>query len=110
MKTKIRGLNIDFDDEYIFIADSYQINNSDKMYEIIDRVIEKMDYPNLKRTKKSMIKQWLATNKLYKLHVCRRLTKNCFFTDDLTFSKRLLFFLLSFKIKFKRRNKDGRTN
>ncbi len=110
MKTKIHSLNIDFDDEYIFIENSYQINNVEKMQEIIMKVISKMDYPNIKRSLKSMVKQWVATNKLHKLHICRRFTKNIFFTDDLTFGKKVLFFLLSFKIKFRRRNKDGRTN
>ena len=111
MKTKIKGLHIDYDDEYIFIADSYQINSPVKMEEILDKVFEKMDYPNIKRSKRSLIKQWVATNTLYKLNVCKRFSKNCFLTDDLTFGKKVLFFLLSFpKIHFRRRDKDGRTN
>lgn len=110
MKTKIHGLNIDFDDEYIFIENSYQINNVEKMQEIIMKVISKMDYPNIKRSLKSMIKQWQATNKLYKLRICRRFSRNIFFTDDLNLGRKVLFFLLSFRLRIKRRNKDGRTN
>ena len=42
IETKIKGLKVILDDDYIEIIDAYQINNKQKMVEIIEESINKM--------------------------------------------------------------------
>lgn len=56
-ETKIKGLKILLDDDYIEIIDAYQINNKQKMTEVIEEAINKMEFFSEKRDVPSMVKQ-----------------------------------------------------
>lgn len=107
IETKIKGLKILLDDDYIEIIDAYQINNKQKMEEIIEEAMNKMDFCNMKRSMKSIIKQWALTNRLYRWHIFKKKNSKCIITNKVSLLTKILSFFLGFQqirfAKFKKR-------
>jgi hypothetical protein len=75
-ETKLKGLKILYDDDYIEIRDAYKINSKRKMEDIINETFEKNIFCKIKRSMGSMTRQWSTRNRLYRLHIFRNYTKN----------------------------------
>lgn len=100
IETKIKGLKILLDDDYIEIIDAYQINNKQKMVEIIEESINKMEFFSESRDIQSMVKQWAFTNRMYRWHIFKKKNSKCIITNEVSKIKKLLYTLLGFqKIK-----------
>lgn len=100
IETKIKGLKILLDDDYIEIIDAYQINNKQKMVEIIEESINKMEFFSESRDIQSMVKQWAFTNRMYRWNIFKKKNSKCIITNEVSKIKRLLYALLGFqKIK-----------
>ena len=109
IETKIKGLKILLDDDYIEIIDAYQINNKQKMVEIIEESINKMEFFSESRDIQSMVKQWAFTNRMYRWHIFKKKNSKCIITNEVSKIKKLLYTLLGFqKIKNKKKKKDWR--
>ena len=65
-ETKIKGLKILLDDNYIHIFNSFQINNKEKMECIIEEAKSKMESCDLRRDIKSITKSYLVKSMLCK--------------------------------------------
>lgn len=96
-ETKIKGLKILLDDDYIEIIDAYQINNKQKMTEVIEEAINKMEFFSEKRDVPSMVKQWAFTNRMYRWHIFRKKNSKCIITNKVSKIKKLLYTLLGFQ-------------
>ena len=68
-ETKIKGLKILLDDNYIHIFNSFQINNKEKMECIIEEAKSKMESCDLHRDIKSITREWAGRNRLYRLKI-----------------------------------------
>lgn len=100
IETKIKGLKILLDDDYIEIIDAYQINNKQKMVEIIEESINKMEFFSESRDIQSMVKQWAFTNRMYRWHIFKKKNSKCIITNEVSKIKKLLYTLFGFqKIK-----------
>ena len=97
IETKIKGLKILLDDDYIEIFDAYQINNKQKMTEVIEEAINKMEFFSEKRDVPSMVKQWAFTNRMYRWHIFRKKNSKCIITNKVSKIKKLLYTLLGFQ-------------
>ena len=106
-ETKIRGLKINLEDEYIEIHDAYQINNKEKMKEVIEEAINKIDFCVIKRSTNSMIREWAMTNRLYRWHIFQKRNSKCKIKKNISLFKKIFIFLLGFQqiniAKFKKR-------
>lgn len=96
-ETKIKGLKVLLDDDYIEIIDAYQINNKQKMTEVIEEAINKMEFFSEKRDVPSMVKQWAFTNRMYRWHIFRKKNSKCIITNKVSKIKKLLYTLLGFQ-------------
>lgn len=97
IETKIKGLKVFLDDDHIEIIDAYQINNKQKMTEVIEEAINKMEFFSKKRSISSMIKQWAFTNRMYRWHIFRKKNSKCIITNKVSKIKKLLYTLLGFQ-------------
>ena len=97
IETKIKGLKVLLDDDYIEIIDAYQINNKQKMTEVIEEAINKMEFFSEKRDIPSMVKQWAFTNRMYRWHIFRKKNSKCIITNKISKIKKLLYTLLGFQ-------------
>lgn len=97
IETKIKGLKVLLDDDYIEIIDAYQINNKQKMTEVIEEAINKMEFFSEKRDIPSMVKQWAFTNRMYRWHIFRKKNSKCIITNKVSKIKKLLYTLLGFQ-------------
>ena len=97
-ETKIKGLKIYMNENYVTIMDSYKILNKNKMSIILDKIKQKENYffSIDKRTKKSLISEWSARNRLYKMHILRKYTKNCIFKNNINPILDILYQILGF--------------
>ena len=75
-ETKIKGLKILLDDDYIHIFNSFQINNKEKMKCIIEEAESKMEFCILHRDIKSITREWAGRNRLYRLKICKNKMKD----------------------------------
>lgn len=96
-ETKIKGLKVLLDDDYIEIIDAYQINNKQKMTEFIEEAINRMEFFSEKRDVLSMVKQWAFTNRMYRWHIFRKKNNKCIITNKVSKIKKLLYTLLGFQ-------------
>lgn len=96
-ETKIKGLKVLLDDDYIEIIDAYQINNKQKMTEVIEEAINKMEFFSEKRDVPSMVRQWAFTNRMYRWHIFRKKKSKCIITNKVSKIKKLLYTLLGFQ-------------
>lgn len=77
MKTKIiKDTLIHYNDAVVTIVDSYKVTYEDEMYDILTKFEYETKYYS-KRSISSWIKEWKAHNRLYKLGLFRRHTKDC---------------------------------
>lgn len=77
MKTKIiKDTLIHYDDTVVSIEDSYKVTDEDDMYDILTKFVYETKYYR-QRNIDSWIKEWKAHNRLYKLGLFRRHTKDC---------------------------------
>lgn len=97
IETKIKGLKVLLDDDYIEIVDAYQINNKDKMKEFITDACDKMEFCNIKRTMSSMVRQWAFTNRMYRWHILKKKHSKCIITNKINWFKTMIYFLLGFQ-------------
>lgn len=97
IETKIKGLKVFLDDDYIEIIDAYQINNKQKMTEIIEEAINKMEFFSEKRDISSMVKQWAFTNRMYRWHIFRKKNSKYIIKSKVSKIKKLLYTLLGFQ-------------
>lgn len=72
---KINRLNIKYNKYNFYIQDFYKIQNIDRMYEIIDHTLNRMNNYRNNREINSYIKQWILYNKFYKLSTVLELKK-----------------------------------
>ena len=63
-KTKIRGLEVEFDEGHLRIKQSYVITDKNKMNLILDEIKDKIILVGFMRDRKSLIKEWKANNRL----------------------------------------------
>ena len=109
IETKIKGLKVILDDDYIEIIDAYQINNKQKMVEIIEESINKMEFFSESRDIQSMVKQWAFTNRMYRWHIFKKKNSKCIITNEVSKIKKLLYTLIGVqKIKITKIKKDWR--
>lgn len=97
IETKIKGLKVLLDDDYIEIIDAYQINNKQKMTEVIEEAINKMEFFSEKRDVPSMVRQWAFTNRMYRWYIFRKKNSKCIITNKISKIKKLLYTLLGFQ-------------
>lgn len=97
IETKIKGLKILLDDDYIEIIDAYQIKSKQKMTEIIEEAIDKMEFFSERRDVPSMVKQWAFTNRMYRWHIFRKKNSKCIITDKISRFKKFLYNILGFQ-------------
>lgn len=101
IETKIKGLKIFLDDDYIKIIDAYRINNKQKMEEVIKDAFKKMKFCDINRTMRSIINQWAFTNRMYRWHILRKKTNKCIITNKINLFKKIIYTLFGFqKINF----------
>lgn len=99
-KMKICGLNIDISKTNIKIKDAYKINNTKKMQSILEEVLEADTDYITNRSMTSLIQEWIAHNRLYKLHILRNRTKDCDFeSHNPKFLLRIIYSILGKKFK-----------
>ena len=96
-ETKIKGLKVLLDDDYIEIVDAYQINNKEKMKEFITEACDRMDFCNMKRTMNSMVRQWAFTNRMYRWHILKKKHSKCIITNKINWFRTMIYFLLGFQ-------------
>lgn len=96
-ETKIKGLKVLLDDDYIEIVDAHQINNKEKMKDFIAEACDKMDFCNMKRTINSMVRQWAFTNRMYRWHILKKKHSKCIITNKINWFKTMIYFLLGFQ-------------
>ena len=96
-ETKIKGLKVLLDDDYIEIVDAHQINNKEKMKDFITEACDKMDFCNMKRTMDSMVRQWAFTNRMYRWHILKKKHSKCIITNKINWFKTMIYFLLGFQ-------------
>lgn len=96
-ETKIKGLKVLLDDDYIEIVDAHQINNKEKMKDFIAEACDKMDFCNMKRTMDSMVRQWAFTNRMYRWHILKKKHSKCIITNKINWFKTMIYFLLGFQ-------------
>lgn len=96
-ETKIKGLKVLLDDDYIEIVDAYQINNKEKMKEFITDACDKMEFCDIKRTMSSMVKQWAFTNRMYRWHILKKKHSKCIITNKINWFRTMIYFLLGFQ-------------
>lgn len=94
---KLKGLKILLDDYSIEIKDAYQINNVEKMREIIIECLERNDNFETQRTIQSFIKQWIGNNKLYKYKLFRSKTRNCILKAEQLKIHKLFYYIIGGK-------------
>lgn len=96
-ETKIKGLKVLLDDDYIEIVDAYQINNKEKMKEFITDACDKMEFCDMKRTMSSMVRQWAFTNRMYRWHILKKKHSKCIITNKINWFRTMIYFLLGFQ-------------
>ena len=96
-ETKIKGLKVLLDDDYIEIVDANQINNKEKMKEFITEACDRMDFCDIKRTMSSMVRQWAFTNRMYRWHILKKKHSKCIITNKINWFKTMIYFLLGFQ-------------
>lgn len=96
-ETKIKGLKVLLDDDYIEIVDAHQINNKEKMKDFITEACDKMDFCIIKRTMDSMVRQWAFTNRMYRWHILKKKHSKCIITNKINWFKTMIYFLLGFQ-------------
>lgn len=96
-ETKIKGLKVLLDDDYIEIVDAHQINNKEKMKDFIAEACDKMDFCIIKRTMDSMVRQWAFTNRMYRWHILKKKHSKCIITNKINWFKTMIYFLLGFQ-------------
>lgn len=64
---KINRLKIKYNKFDFYIEDFYKITDMRKMYEIIDKILDRVDNYYTIRKQSSFVKQWLLYNKIYRL-------------------------------------------
>jgi hypothetical protein len=95
-ETKIKGLKINIDDEWIEIKDAYQINNKEKMTEIISEAMEKLDFCMIRRPVKFLVKEWAFSNRLYRWHIFRKRNSTCRLKRKISWLKKVIVTLFGF--------------
>ena len=100
-RTKIKGIQITYNKNFMVFKKSYQISNIDKMKAILDEALEKPTSYYTKRTKNSLIKEWISHNILYKLHLFRSHTADTDFEREIKKTVAFCYFILSFPFLFK---------
>ena len=96
-ETKIKGLKVLLDDDYIEIVDAHQINNKEKMIEFITEACDRMDFCNMKRTMNSMVRQWAFTNRMFRWHILKKKHSKCIITNKINWFRTMIYFLLGFQ-------------
>lgn len=96
METKIRGLKVLLDDNYIIIKDAYQIINDQKMKEILEECFKKNEFCRIHYPLKKMVKQWKATNRLYHMHINKKHNKDLVILTHISIFKKILYNCLGF--------------
>ena len=75
-KIQILQVEIEYDEGNIRIKDSYKIINKEYMQLILSQFKVRTGFKS-KRTMKSWIKEWKSHNRLYKLGLFRKHTRDC---------------------------------
>ena len=102
-ETKIKGLKITYTKNLLTIQKSYQISDIDKMKVILNEALEKSEIYSTQRNLKSLLREWISHNTLYKLHLFRKHTSNCSFEKEIKKYISFVYFFLSLpsRIKYK---------
>ena len=106
-ETKIKGLKILLNDDYIHIFDSFQINNKEKMEYIINEAKSKNEFCRIDKNIKSITREWAGRNRLYRFNIFRNKMKDFKITNKDNLFKKTLFYLIGFQqIKFVEKMKN----
>lgn len=95
-ETKIKGLKIIFTEDCMTIKDSYQIKNVEKIRNILMEALKKTTIYNTSRSIKSLTREWIGHNFLYRIHLFRKHTKDSDFEKKIFKGTSFCYFLLSF--------------
>jgi hypothetical protein len=84
----------------IHIKNSYQVNNSKEMKQIIDMIMNKSCYKQLAaagytRTKESLLREWKAHSVLYRLGYKKEQTGSADLNQNESRGRRIAYFFLS---------------
>ena len=102
-KTKIKGLDIYYNNDMFIVFNSYKINDEQKMLDIINEVKSKMNFCHLTRSDKSLLRQWRAYNRIHRF-LNLSIGYTCWFKNTRSPLEYIISFLFGFKKK-KRRKK-----
>lgn len=100
METKIDGLYIEVNDFNITIHNSYKISNKQKIENLLQNLFVKIEKNidcnyKTKRTLNSFINEWIAHNRLYKMHLFRKRTKDVDLEAKQNIIMKFIYFILS---------------
>lgn len=98
--TYILQVTMNIEDLNIHIKNSYQVNNSKEMKQIIDMIMNKSCYKYLAaagyaRTKESLLREWKAHNVLYHLGCKKEQTGSVDLNQNESRGRRIVYFFLS---------------
>ena len=91
--TKVFGVSIRYDDKGITILDSYKITNKTRMYAILSFFRRQTKYES-KRSINSWIREWKAHNRLYKLGLLKKHTKDCDLEENEKWYRLVLYHII----------------
>lgn len=97
--TKIKGLRIYFSLFNMKIENSYQIKSKEKMIPILEAAIKKNSEYYTDRSMTSLVREWRVHNRLYKMHIMRKKTKDCDFETSLGLIHYLFYYTFGFSFK-----------
>lgn len=93
---KIKGFKIIITRDSILIQDSYKLSNINKMKDILKEILTNTTEYNTKRSLKSLIREWVSHNLLYKIHFFRKHTKDVNLEKNINIILKIGYFLISF--------------
>ena len=93
---KIKGFKIIITRDSILIQDSYKLSNINKMKDILKEILTNTTEFSTKRSLKSLIREWVSHNLLYKIHFFRKHTKDVNLEKNINIILKIGYFLISF--------------
>ncbi len=110
IETKIKGLKVKITEEEVIIEDAYPITNVTKITEILSLIQEKDDvsFVFIKRDIDSLVREWRACSRLYRLGFKRNRYKDCILKNKNSKNLERFYFIMSFYTKVKKKKKRGK--
>lgn len=109
MEIKVDGLRVIYDKDGFNIINSYQITSKKRIREILQNILKKFDdegfWLDTERSQKSLEREWIAHNKLYKYHLFRNHTRDCFFEAKQSIALVILYWIFGHQFEISKKIK-----